>query len=129
MTPSERRGLFRTTSFKSLSRSRGDDSASMAANNTSAFNYRTIAGSTVLSQHARGLAVDVNPLCNPYITRSSDGTERISPAGAAPYADRTADFPMKITQDDLCCRLFLAHGFTWGGSWSNPKDYQHFEIQ
>ena len=104
-----------------------DDNASMAANNTSAFNYRKIANTDTLSRHAHGLAIDVNPLYNPYITRRSDGSEQIAPAGADPYADRTADFPMKITADDLCCRLFLAHGFTWGGSWSNPKDYQHFE--
>lgn len=104
-----------------------DDNASMAANNTSAFNYRKIANTDTLSWHARGLAIDVNPLYNPYITRRSDGSEQIAPAGAAPYADRNADFPMKITADDLCCRLFLAHGFTWGGNWSNPKDYQHFE--
>lgn len=105
----------------------GDDNASMAANNTSCFNYRTVPGTATLSYHARGLAVDVNPRYNPYITYAADGTERILPENGAAYADRSADYPMKITADDLCCRLFLAHGFTWGGNWRNSKDYQHFE--
>ena len=80
-------------------------------------------GSKSLSRHAFGMAVDVNPLENPYINRSGV----VMPAEGQPYVDRSRDFPHKITRDDLCCRLFLEHGFTWGGSWSDRKDYQHFE--
>ncbi|MCM1189776.1 MAG: M15 family metallopeptidase [bacterium] len=105
----------------------GDDTASMADNNTSCFNYRVIEGKTSLSKHAYGLAVDINPLYNPYITYGKDGDENISPAAAAPYADRTAGFPYKIDESDLCYRLFTEHGFTWGGNWNNSKDYQHFQ--
>ena len=47
-----------------------DDEASMQANNTSCFNYRTVAGSKTLSKHAFGLAVDINPLENPYVKGS-----------------------------------------------------------
>ena len=100
----------------------GDDIASMEADNTSCFNYRVVAGTTTLSKHARGLAVDINPLENPYVR-----DEEVSPPGGAPYADRTKDFPHKIDRDDLCCRLFLDYGFTWGGSWRTVKDYQHFQ--
>ena len=32
-----------------------------------------------------------------------------------------------IDRNDLCYRLFVKHGFTWGGSWRSLKDYQHFE--
>lgn len=99
------------------------DDASMAADNTSCFNYRTVPGQRKLSKHARGLAVDVNPLENPYINRSG----RVMPPAGEAYVDRTRDFPHKIDREDLCCRLFLAHGFSWGGAWAHSKDYQHFE--
>jgi len=101
----------------------GSDEASMRADNTSCFNYRPRTGQRRLSSHARGLAVDVNPLENPFVGR--DGS--VHPAEAAPYADRTADFPHKIDRNDLCYRLFRAHGFSWGGAWRSVKDYQHFE--
>ncbi len=104
----------------------GDDELSMQDNNSSAFNYRVIAGTTHLSKHARGLAIDINPFYNPYVTYS-DNVEHIAPAGAELYADRDADFLYKIDQDDLAYQLFIKHGFTWGGSWTNSKDYQHFE--
>lgn len=100
----------------------GDDVASMEADNTSCFNYRVVAGTKTLSKHAKGLAVDVNPLENPYV-RSAE----VSPPSGAPYADRSKDFPHKIDTDDLCYRLFREHGFTWGGSWRTVKDYQHFQ--
>lgn len=103
-----------------------DDEASMADNNTSCFNYRTVPGSTKLSNHSYGFAIDINPLYNPYV-RTRDGKELISPDNAVPYADRSADFPHKIDRNDLCYRIFIEHGFTWGGSWNSSKDYQHFE--
>lgn len=105
----------------------GDDGASMEDNNTSCFNYRTVDGTSRLSKHAYGLAIDVNPLYNPYITYTEEGEEQVSPASALPYADRSSSFPYKITEDDLCYKLFTQHGFIWGGSWNNVKDYQHFQ--
>lgn len=105
----------------------GDDEASMADNNSSCFNYRTMPGSKTLSRHALGLAVDINPLYNPYLTRDAKGNRKVMPAEAKSYADRTADFPMKIDENDLCYQLFTEHGFTWGGSWEKTPDYQHFE--
>lgn len=104
-----------------------DDESSMRANNSSCFCFRTIAGSKKLSNHALGLAVDINTLYNPYVKRRRDGSSFIQPETAAAYVDRTKAFPYKIAESDLCCRLFLAHGFDWGGSWSELKDYQHFE--
>lgn len=105
----------------------GDDIASMEDNNTSCFNYRVVEDTTSLSKHALGIAVDINPLYNPYITYEKDGSENISPASALAYADRTASFPYKIDENDLCYKLFTAHGFTWGGNWNSCKDYQHFQ--
>ena len=105
----------------------GDDIASMDDNNTSCFNYRVVAGSSSLSKHAYGLAIDVNPFYNPYITYDKDGSQKVSPAAAASYADRSASFPYKIDEEDLCYKLFVRHGFTWGGNWNSSKDYQHFQ--
>ena len=98
-----------------------NDEASMEANNTSCFNYRTVAGTTKLSKHAFGLAVDINPLQNPWIPNG-----KVHPATAVDYVDRTKDFPHKIDKNDACYRLMKAHGFTWGGDWKT-KDYQHFQ--
>lgn len=99
----------------------GDDDASMLANNTSCFNYRTVAGSSKLSNHALGLAIDINPLYNPWVNHGE-----VIPAESAAYADRSADFPHKIDEDDYCCQCFVNHGFFWGGNWNNP-DFQHFQ--
>lgn len=104
----------------------GDDTLSMMDNNTSCFNYRVVDGTTNLSKHAYGLAIDINPFYNPYVTYP-DGKIRISPPGSESYADREADFPYKIDDNDLCYKLFKEHGFTWGGDWNSSKDYQHFQ--
>ena len=105
----------------------GDDLASMEDNNTSCFNYRPVEGTSSLSKHALGLAIDINPFYNPYITYNKDGSEKVSPANASAYADRTSSFPYKIDENDLCYQLFKEHGFTWGGHWNSCKDYQHFQ--
>lgn len=103
-----------------------DDDLSCADNNTSCFNFRTVDGTSTLSKHAQGLAIDINPFQNPYVTYPN-GKERISPAGSEPYADRSSGLPHIITENDLCYQLFTAHGFTWGGHWKTLKDYQHFQ--
>lgn len=104
----------------------GDHTLSMECNNTSCFNYRVVEGTSTLSKHAYGLAIDINPLYNPYVTYRG-GTQHVSPAISAPYADRSLDFPNKIDEADLCYQLFMEHGFTWGGDWRTMKDYQHFQ--
>jgi hypothetical protein len=104
-----------------------DDDRQMDDNNTSCFCYRTVSGTNKLSLHARGLAIDINPFYNPYYRVTPAGARIVEPAAAASYVDRTGDFPYKIERGDLCHRLFLEHGFHWGGSWTRSKDYQHFE--
>lgn len=103
-----------------------DDDLSCAADNTSCFNFRTVYGTNTISKHGLGLAIDINPFYNPYVTYPN-GVERISPPGSEPYADRNSNFPHKIDENDLCYQLFTAHGFTWGGNWNSLKDYQHFQ--
>ena len=104
-----------------------DDEASMEDNNSSSFNFRTISYSTKISKHGLGMAVDINTLYNPYI-KQVNGQTHVEPANALPYTDRSKSFAYKIDENDLCYRLFTAHGFEWGGSWKNRKDYQHFEV-
>lgn len=99
-----------------------DDIASMTANNTSAFNYRLISGTQRISFHSNGIAIDINPMLNPYVVG-----DIISPENGLPYADRSIDFPGKIDYNDLCYQLFIERGWTWGGDWKIQKDYQHFQ--
>ena len=104
-----------------------DNELSMRDNNSSCFNFRFISHTTRVSKYGLGLAMDVNTLYNPY-TKVVDGKRILEPATAEAYLDRTKNFPYKIDENDLCYRLFIEHGFEWGGSWNNRKDYQHFEI-
>ena len=106
-----------------------DDEASMEDNNTSAFNYRNIAGSSRLSNHSYGMAIDLNPKYNPYVKTLADGSILCQPQGSDTYADRTKEFAFKIDREDLAFQLFTQAGFTWGGDWSSVKDYQHFEME
>lgn len=103
------------------------DERSMRANNSSCFCYRVVKGSRKLSAHARGMAVDINTLYNPYYRRSRSGRVTIQPSTGRRYLNRKASFPYKIRRGDLAWRLFTKHGFRWGGSWRTVKDYQHFE--
>lgn len=98
-----------------------DDTLSMQANNTSAFNYRYVTDSDSLSLHSYGAAIDINPMLNPYV----EG-DYISPQNGIRYADRSQDFEGKIDKNDLCYRLFTERGWKWGGNWRSYKDYHHF---
>ncbi len=104
-----------------------DDERSMRANNSSAFCFRTVKGARKLSAHARGMAVDINTLYNPYYRKTSSGKVIIQPSNAGKYCNRSATFPYKIVKGDLLYRLFIQHGFRWGGAWRTTKDWQHFE--
>lgn len=96
-----------------------NDEASMADNNTSAFNYRRIVGTDRLSNHSHGCAIDINPLQNPYFAR--DG--KIYPNGS------TYDRAVRgtITAEGIVVRSFKERGWTWLGERTQNPDYQHFE--
>ena len=100
-----------------------NDETSSVANNSSSFNFRFIDGTTDLSLHGTGLAIDINPLYNPTVFTDGSGCY---PAAGAAYADRTKSFAHKIDQNDLCYQLFVQHGWTWGGSWKEDPAYMHF---
>jgi hypothetical protein len=100
-----------------------DDQRSMAADNTSAFNCRPVAGSGgVWSEHAYGRALDLNPLENPYVTESG----YVSPPGGAPFADRSRHRRGMVHRGGPVVATFAAVGWQWGGNWPWPRDYQHF---
>lgn len=103
-----------------------DDGKSMRANNSSGFCYRTVAGTTRISNHAKGLAIDINPLYNPWV-KVKDGKTLVDPEEGRPFADRSLVTPYTITPDSEAYKIFTRHGFTWGGVWRSIKDYQHFE--
>ena len=102
------------------------DTESVDANNTSAFCYREITGGGNMSNHAYGLAIDLNPQQNPYVSYRT-GEPVWWHENANDYIDRDAGLPHMITHEDLAYELFTQHGFEWGGDWDSPKDYQHFE--
>ncbi|HEX2734765.1 MAG TPA: M15 family metallopeptidase [Polyangiaceae bacterium] len=100
-----------------------DDERSMADNNSSAFNCRLIGGTTRPSRHALGLAIDLNPVQNPYIVRGN-----VHPKAALTYVDRADLRPGMLSEGDSVVSAFARIGWTWGGTWHEPKDYHHFEL-
>ena len=104
-----------------------DDERAMTDNNSSSFNFRFISHTNTVSKHGKGLAVDINPLYNPYYKKLPNGTVAIEPAAGKPYLNRNRNFDYQIKKNDLCYRLFIKHGFKWGGNWTSVKDYQQFE--
>jgi hypothetical protein len=100
----------------------GDDYRSIEADNTSAFNCRSATGSSRWSNHAYGLAIDVNPIENPYVSGG-----RSSHRASAPYLDRSRRRAGMAYEGGVLVDAFRAAGWGWGGSWSGAvKDYQHF---
>jgi len=95
------------------------DSESMAANNTSGFNYRVIEGTTKLSLHSFGRALDINPVQNPVIYPNGF----IAPEGAIYDLQKAGAF----SAGHPIVEEFLKRGWHWGGNFEQPKDYHHFE--
>ena len=113
---------------------KGDDDLSLADNNTSSFNSRPITGGKVLSIHAYGLAIDINPLQNPFISFKEDlpGAALYNPADGVQYANRNNSRPGKPYRSGMTeevVDIFARNGFKiWGGYWDDPIDYQHFQV-
>ncbi|MBQ0060110.1 MAG: M15 family metallopeptidase, partial [Lachnospiraceae bacterium] len=124
------------------------DDNSIDHNNTSSFNYRVVAGQTQLSRHALGLAIDINPLENPYVTYDGAGNPHVPHDITAEFVSydkngdptfksnpsinyihwRSSSVPHVIMNNDYCDQVFKMSGFAWGGDWIVPKDFQHYEI-
>lgn len=98
-----------------------NDAASMADNNTSAFNYRGKTSVPEASKHAQGIAIDINPLLNPSIRRGPTRTTR-EPVDGRYDPER----PGTLTRARIMKHL-APLGWTWGGRWKRPQDNQHME--
>jgi len=113
--------------MKLVSDYKGNDWQSIESGNTSAFNCRNATGSKKWSKHSYGKAIDINPIENPYISRSG----RISHKASLTYRKRVhqkstyADKAV-LLKGDKAVQIFKKHGWKWGGDWSGVKDYQHF---
>jgi hypothetical protein len=101
----------------------GSDERSLAADNTAAFNcrYAVASGPKRWSVHAYGLAVDVNPVENPYVLGG-----RVHPLAGRAFLDRSRARRGMAVRGGLLVRAFAAEGWAWGGRWSGSPDYQHF---
>ena len=101
-----------------ISKYQWSDSISMSDNNSSCFNYRYVRGTTMLSPHSYGMAIDINPMQNPLRRggRNFPFTGNYNPAERGTLTDTSA-----------VVLEFKKRGWRWGGDWLRSKDYQHFE--
>lgn len=106
----------------------GSDWQSIDADNTSAFNCRRATGSKKWSKHAYGRAIDLNPIENPYISKSG----HIAHKASLKYRKRVhhnhfspSDSAL-LLENDKAVKIFKSYGWKWGGDWQGVKDYQHF---
>lgn len=100
-----------------------NDEDSMTDNNSSGFCFRNVNNTKKISNHGKGLAIDINPLYNPYVRG-----DIVEPKAGQPYAfNREKGNTAYIVDNDLCVKTFAKYGFTWGGHYTTRKDYQHFE--
>jgi hypothetical protein len=104
-----------------------DDELSMKNNNSSAFVFRNIPGSDTISMHSYGLAVDINPVQNPYVTINvKDGEFTVHPKEGGMFLNRHNLRPGML---EPVVHIFRAHALSvWGGDWNNPIDYHHFQV-
>ena len=98
-----------------------DDATSMKANNSSAFCFRR-AWTGPLSEHALGLAVDINPVQNPMVLNG-----RVYPDAGREFLDRGRVRPGMIVRPGPVVAAFEAIGWTWGGDFTALHDYHHFQ--
>jgi hypothetical protein len=101
----------------------GSDERSLDADNTAAFNcrYAVASGPKHWSVHAYGLAVDVNPVENPYLE-----VGRVHPRAGRAYLDRSRYRRGMAVRGGLLVNAFASVGWPWGGRWTGSPDYQHF---
>jgi len=105
----------------------GNDWKSIEADNTSAFNCRRATGSKKWSKHSYGRAIDLNPIENPYISRSGHIAHKASLRYRKRlHRNRSAADRAVLLRDDEAVKIFKSYSWQWGGDWNGVKDYQHF---
>lgn len=104
-----------------------NDEISCNDNNSSGYNYRLIMGTSRLSNHARGLAFDINPVQNIYVGYDKNMNEVFRFPKDAVYDENAKG---TLTKNHPLVVLMGGLGWGWGGDWkpeSGRIDYQHFE--
>ena len=99
-----------------------DDDLSMADNNTSGLCMRKVRGTDSYSKHSFGVAIDINPVQNPYLWQGT-----VLPQAGQVYIDRQNLREGMLVKGDAVYEAFTNRGWTWGGEWKTLKDYQHFQ--
>jgi hypothetical protein len=115
-------------SMKLVSHYQGNDWRSIEADNTSAFNCRNATHSTKFSRHAYGKAIDINPIENPYISKTGHISHKASYKYThRKYSTKTPQTKAIITHKSPIYQIFRQYHWSWGGDWHRVKDYQHFQ--
>lgn len=117
---------FPVHSIRPIDEFEANDDLSVLKNNTSAYCFRPIEGTDIVSLHSYGVAIDVNPYLNPYISPVRN------PGGMVEIEDYKMDYlqrrPPKKGMVEPIVDIFKKNGFTiWGGNWHWPIDYHHFQ--
>jgi poly-gamma-glutamate synthesis protein (capsule biosynthesis protein) len=111
-----------------VSKYNGSDFASIEADNTSAFNCRFVEGTRKWSNHSFGKAIDINPIENPYVSKSGHTSHKKSYAFVKRVRkNNTPPYKAMILKNDKIVKIFKKYGWRWGGDWRCCKDYQHFD--
>lgn len=117
---------FPLAKIRTIDHYEGDDEKSMEDNNSSAFNCRLIMGKNICSIHSYGLAIDINPVQNPYMVQLQDAV-KICPARGKQYIDRSELSLGMVGEREV--EIFRQNKLIgWGGDWQSLKDWQHFEV-
>jgi hypothetical protein len=118
-------GSYRIERLELIDTYGGNDFKSIEANNTSAFNCRRTTGAKTMSAHAKGRAIDVNPLINPYVDKTGTSHRKSLPFVSLKQR-KVSKAKGMILADGIVVKTFKKYGWTWGGDWKSIKDYQHF---
>lgn len=101
---------------------KGNNLSIYEQDNTVAFHARKeVSNRDKWSQHAYGLAVDLNPVENPYVSRKS-----ITPPAGKNFLNRNEVRMGMVALNNVAYNAFAEIGWKWGGNWRTIKDYMHF---
>ncbi len=112
---------FPLQSMRPIEEFGADDERSMAANNSSAFSFRLIAGTRLPSHHGLGMAIDLNPVQNPWVRG-----DVVHPDAGRAFLERSNVRPGMIVEGGVVFSAFRSRGWDWGGLWTAAPDYHHF---
>ncbi len=101
-----------------------DDESSMAANNTTGFNYRLVINTDRISWHGYGKAIDINPKLNPVMDGPTPAEWQVTQPANGSY---NTEEPGTLYPGHIIVEFLKNRGWEWGGDWEKFKDYQHFQ--